>query len=60
MVENTQNSFERYIGLFTFYIIFINYAAFMSQILIFGTSWVQNTIVTIKRQKKKKKQKKKK
>ena len=36
MVENTQNSFEWYIGLFTFYIIPINYATFMDQILIFG------------------------
>ena len=35
MVENTQNSFEWYIGLFTFYIILINYAIFMGQILIF-------------------------
>ena len=29
MVENIQNSFEGYIGLFTFYIIIINYATFM-------------------------------
>ena len=46
MVENTQNSFEGYIGLFTFYIILINYATFMDQILIFGPSWTQNTIVS--------------
>ena len=37
MVENTQNSFERYIDLFTFYIILINYAIFTNQILIFWT-----------------------
>ena len=43
--ENTQNSFERYIGLFTFYIIPINYITFICQILIFGHSWVQNTIL---------------
>ena len=48
MVENTQNSFEEYIGLFTFYIIPINYATFMGQILIFEPSWVQNTIVPYK------------
>ena len=45
MVENTQNNFERYIGLFIFYIISINYATFMGQILIFGPNWVQNAIV---------------
>ena len=45
MVENSQNSFEWYIGFFTFYIIPINYATFMNQILIFGPNWVQNTIV---------------
>ena len=45
MVENTQKSFERYIGLFTFYIIFINYATFTGQILIFGSNWIQNTIL---------------
>ena len=36
MVKNTENSFEGYIGIFTFYIILINYVIFMSQILIFG------------------------
>ena len=45
MVENTQNSFERYIDLFTFYIIFINYATFMGQILIFRPNGVQKTII---------------
>ena len=35
MVENTQNSFEEYIGLFTFYMFLINYKTFMGQILIF-------------------------
>ena len=45
MEENTQNSFEWYIDLFTFHILPINYATFMSQILIFGFNWVQNTIV---------------
>ena len=45
MVENTQNSFKGYIGLFTFYIISINYTTFMSQILIFEPNWIQNTIV---------------
>ena len=45
MVENTQNSFEGYIGLFTFYIILINYAIFMGQILIILSNWVQNAIV---------------
>ena len=38
MVENTQNSFEGYIGLFIFYIIPLNYITFMGQILIFGPS----------------------
>ena len=38
MVENTQNSFEWYIGLFIFYIFLINYVTFMDQILIFGFS----------------------
>ena len=47
MIENTQNSFEGYIGLFTFYIIPINYATFMGQILIFGPNWIQNTIISI-------------
>ena len=37
MRENTQNSFEGYIDLFTFYIILINYAIFMDQILIFDS-----------------------
>ena len=45
MVENIQNSFEVYIGIFTFYILLLNYATFMGQILIFGLRWVQNTIV---------------
>ena len=45
MLENTQNSFEGYIGLFTFYIFFINYVIFMDQILIFGPCWFQNTIL---------------
>ena len=45
MVENIQNSFEGYIGLFTFYIILINYTIFMDKILIFEVNWVQNTIV---------------
>ena len=31
-----ENSFEGYIGLFIFYILLINYATFMSQILILG------------------------
>ena len=35
MIKNTQNSFEGYIGLFIFYIISINYATFIGQILIF-------------------------
>ena len=45
MVKNTQNSFEMYIGIFTFYIIFINYTTFMGQILIFGFNRIQNTII---------------
>ena len=45
MIENTQNSFEGYIGLFTVYIISINYTTFMGQILIFGPNWIQITIV---------------
>ena len=45
MIENTQNSFEGYIDLFIFYIIHINYATFMDQILIFGPNRVQNIIV---------------
>ena len=32
-----ENSFERYIGIFIFYIISINYATFMGQILLFGS-----------------------
>ena len=32
-----ENSFEYYIDLFIFYIIFINYTTFMNQILIFGS-----------------------
>ena len=47
MVENTQNSFEGYIGLFTFYIILINYATFIDQILIFKLSRIQNTLSQI-------------
>ena len=46
MVENIQNSFEGYTGLFTFYIFPINYAIFMGQILIFGLNWAQNTILS--------------
>ena len=45
MVKNTQNSLKGYIGFFIFYIILINYTAFMDQILIFGSNWVQNIIV---------------
>ena len=48
MVENTQNSFKGYISLFTFYILLINYAIFVCQILIFGPNWVQDTIVHFK------------
>ena len=44
MIENTQNSFEKYIGLFIFYIIPIHYPTFMCQILIFGPNWIQNAI----------------
>ena len=44
MVKNTQNNFKGFIDLFTFYIIFINYAIFMGQILIFDLNWVQNII----------------
>ena len=40
-----ENSFEEYIRLFIFYIIPINYATYMGQILIFGPNWVQNTII---------------
>ena len=47
MVENTQNSFKGYIGLFIFYILPINYATFMDQILIFEHNWDQNTIAPI-------------
>ena len=46
MVENTQNSFEKYIGFFIFYILSLNYVTFMGQILIFESSWIQNTIVS--------------
>ena len=35
MVENTQNSFEKYIDFFTFYMLHINYKTLMGQILIF-------------------------
>ena len=45
MVENIQNNFEGYIGLFIFYIIPINYAIFMGQILIFEPNWDQNIII---------------
>ena len=45
MVENTQNSFEGYMSLFTFYILSFNYATFMDQILIFKPRWVQNVII---------------
>ena len=31
MVENTQNNFEGYMDLFTFYILPLNYTTFMSQ-----------------------------
>ena len=40
-----ENSSEWYISLFIFYIISINYATFMGQILIFRSNWVQKTIV---------------
>ena len=40
-----ENSFERYISLFIFYIIPINYATYMDQSLIFEPNWIQNTIV---------------
>ena len=41
-----ENSFEGYIRLFIFYIILINYATYMDQTLIFGSNWLQNTIVS--------------
>ena len=40
MVENI---FEWYIGLFIFYILFMNYVIFIDQILIFELNWVQKT-----------------
>ena len=40
-----ENSFEGNIRFFIFYIIPINYAIYMDQNLIFGPSWIQNTIV---------------
>ena len=43
-----ENSFERYIDFFIFYIIFINYITFMDQILIFELNWVQKTIIPFK------------
>ena len=49
MVENVQNSFEGYMGLFTFYIIPLNYATFMGQILIFEPKRVQNVIIPKKK-----------
>ena len=52
MVENIQNSFEGYMGLFTFYIIPLNYATFMGQILIFEPKQVQNIIIPKKMKKK--------
>ena len=39
-----ENNFERYIGVLIFYILSINYAIFMSQILIYGQR-VQKTII---------------
>ena len=45
MVDNTQNGFEGYIGLFIFYILSINYITLIGQILIFGLSWIQNIII---------------
>ena len=39
-----ENSFEDYIGFFISYILLINYAIFMGQILIFEPNWVQKTI----------------
>ena len=41
-----ENSFEWYIDLFIFYILLINYATFMSQILFFESIRVQKTIVS--------------
>ena len=37
--------FEGYIGFLTSYIISINYVSYMNQMLIFGPSWAQNTII---------------
>ena len=37
--------FERYIGLLTSYIISINYISYIDEMLFFGPSWAQNTIV---------------
>ena len=42
-----ENSFKGHIGIFIFYIIIINYTIFIDQILIFGLSWIQKTIVLI-------------
>ena len=49
MIENTQNNFEGYIGFFIFYILPLNYATFMDQILIFRPKWVQNIIILKKK-----------
>ena len=49
MIENTQNSYEGYMRLFTFYIMPLNYATFMGQILIFEPKWVQNVIIPKKK-----------
>ena len=42
-----ENSFKGHIGIFIFYILPINYAIFIDQILIFGLSWIQKIIIPI-------------
>ena len=46
-----ENSFKGYISLFIFYIIPVNYAIYIDQNLIFGFSWIQNTIISINKEK---------
>ena len=43
-----ENSSEWYIGIFIFYILFINYAIFMGQILIFELNWSKRQLSLLK------------
>ena len=46
-----ENSFKEYIGLFIFYIIPVNYIIYIDQNLIFGFNLIQNTIISINKEK---------